>query len=573
MAGALIDPNSGFCAATGTFTSKRDRAQLPSDPSLTLPTFILHRPTFNPSAIAYIDATTGSSLSYGDLKAQVFSVAAGLSSFGVKPGDVVLVLSPNSISFGVILLAIMACGAIVTTTNPLNTPSEIAKQAADSKAKFVASLPSLLPKLPKLPLILLKNLHKNDLDSLPLDGKLAMTTNSELDRSTSALVIAKLGFPRFSTMSELIMSKPQIASPHRGRQDDIAALLYSSGTTGASKGVILTHKNFIAQALILMQVEEGLPFTSRIYMCLIPMFHVYGMAFFGCGLLAKGSTVVLQQKFDFMETLAAIQKFRVTHMPVVPPILIALAKSPVVQKFDLSSLCSVGSGAGPLGKEVMDAFSARFPNVVIPQGYGMTESTAVGAHTACPEETKHFGSTGMIAANTEFKIVDVDNGLSLPPNQRGEIWMRGPTIMKGYFGRPGETAAVIDKEGWLHTGDLGYIDSEGYLFIVDRLKELIKYKGLQVAPAELEGVLLSHPKIMDVAVIPFPDKEAGQIPMAFVVRNPESLLTEEDVKKFVADQVAPYKKVRKVAFVTSIPKSSAGKILRKDLVQIASSKL
>ncbi|KAI5063337.1 hypothetical protein GOP47_0021884 [Adiantum capillus-veneris] len=532
MAAANIDPKSGFCAATGTYTSKRERAHLPSDPSLTLPTFILHRPTLNPSAIAYIDATTGTSLSYGDLKTQVFSVAAGLSSFGVQPGDVVLVLSPNSIALGVIVLAIMACGAIVTTTNPLNTPAEIAKQASDSKAKFVASLPSLLAKLPKLPLILLRDLCKDDLDSLPLHGKLARA-NLELDRNGSALVIAKLGFPRFCTFSELLLSKSQIALPHSGRQDDVAALLYSSGTTGASKGVILTHRNFIAQ----------------------------------------GSTVVVQQKFDFVETLAAVQKFRITHMPVVPPILIALAKSPMVQKFDLSSLCNVGSGAGPLGKEVMDAFSARFPNVVIPQGYGMTESTAVGAHTARAEETKHYGSTGLIAANTEFKIVDVDSGLPLPPNQRGEIWMRGPTIMKGYFGRPGETAAVIDKEGWLHTGDLGYIDSEGYLFIVDRLKELIKYKGLQVPPAELEAVLLSHPKIMDAAVIPFPDKEAGQIPLAFVVRNPESTLTEEDVKKFVADQVAPYKKVRKVAFVTSIPKSSAGKILRKDLVQIASSKL
>lgn len=569
MASALIDPKSGFCSATGTYTSKREPAHLPSDPFLTLPSLLLHRHTFNPSAIAFIDSSTGASLSYGDLKRQVFCLAAGLTSFGVQPGDVVLILSPNSMSFGVTLLAIMACGAIVTTTNPLNTSSEIATQASDSKAKFVASLPSLLPKLPKLPLILLKDFGKSDLVSLPLDGK----QNLELDSSTITLAITRLGFPRVTTFSELLLSKPQTASLYRGRQDDVAALLYSSGTTGASKGVILTHRNFIAQIFILMQVEDGLPWTERVYLCLIPMFHVYGMAFFGCGLLAKGSTVVLQQKFDFVETLQAIEKFRVTHMPVVPPILIALAKSPAVQKFNLSSLRNVGSGAGPLSKEVLDAFIARFPDVVIPQGYGMTESTAVGAHTAREEETKHHGSTGMIAANFEFKIVDVDSGLPLHPNQRGEIWMRGPTIMKGYFGRPGETAAVLDKEGWLHTGDLGYIDTEGYLFVVDRLKELIKYKGFQVAPAELEAVLLSHPKIMDVAVIPFPDKEAGQIPLAFVVRNPENMLTEQEVMRFVADKVAPYKKVRKVAFVTAIPKSTAGKTLRKDLVAIATSKL
>lgn len=559
MARALIDPRSGFSAATGVYHSKREPAHLPSDPSLSLPSFLLHRSSLTPSAIAYIDSHSDRSLSYGELRTQVFSLASGLSSFGVMPGDVVLLLSPNSIPFGVSFLAIIACGAIVTTTNPLNTPTEIAKQASDSRAKFVASLPSLLPKVPKLPLILLKEPDMKDFDSL------------ELDITDTRSLVQRMGFPRFTTFSELLHSKALNGHPCCGKQDDIAALLYSSGTTGTSKGVILTHRNFISQVQILMQVEDGMPWTSRIFMCLIPMFHVYGMAVFGCGLLAKGCTVVLQARFDLVETLQAVQKYRVTHMPVVPPVLIALAKLPIVEKFDLSSLCSVGSGAGPLGKDVMDAFTKRFPNVSIPQGYGLTESTAVGAHTAIEDETKHHGSSGMIAANTEFKIIDVDTGLPLHPNFRGEIWIRGPTVMKGYFGRPGETAAVIDKQGWLHTGDLGYIDSEGYLFVVDRLKELIKYKGLQVAPAELEAVLLSHPKIIESAVIPYPDKEAGQIPMAFVVKDVQSTLTEGHIMKFVADQVAPYKKVRKVAFVESIPKSSAGKILRKDLVALASS--
>ncbi|KAH7281007.1 hypothetical protein KP509_36G025100 [Ceratopteris richardii] len=483
----MIDSSSGFCSATGIYTGKREPAHLPSDPFLTLPTFILDRPTLDHSAIAFIDSSTGAYLTYGQLKTQVFSLAAGLSSFGIQPGDVVLFLSPNSIPFAVSMLAIMACGAVVTPTNPLNTPSEIAKQASDSRAKFVVSIPHLLHKLPKgLPLLLLKDIDINDIENLNLRSEIT-PTGKHINAHALAQVLARLGVPRFATFSQLLQHRvPSTSSDYRGSQDHTAALLYSSGTTGKSKGVILTHRNFIAQILILMQVEGHIPWTSRVYMCLIPMFHVYGMAFFACGLLAKGSTVVLQSKFDLSETLSAIERFKVTHLPAVPPVIIALAKSPVVQKFDLSSLRNVGSGAGPLGKDVMEEFAKRFPNVEVPQGYGMTETTAVGAHTATPEESKHHGSAGLIAANTEFKIVDADSGCALPPNQRGEIWIRGPTVMKGYFANPGETAAVIDREGWLHTGDLGFIDEEGFVFIVDRLKELIKYKGFQVCPSSFK---------------------------------------------------------------------------------------
>lgn len=550
MAGS-VDPRSGFCRFNGVYYSKRKHAKLPSDPSLTLTRLIFERPDFDASAIAYVDAKTGNTISYGELRLQVRAAAAGLASFGVKPGDVVLILCPNCIAFGVILLACMSMGAIVTTTNPLNRSSEIAKQAADSHAVFVASLPSLLDKVAglKLPLILMQDV---DVNSLNLQSK---------------------QFPRCTGLAELLASKSENALPHVGRQDDIAALLYSSGTTGVSKGVILTHRNFIAQVFLLHFTTEGVPWNVRIYMCLIPMFHVYGMAFFATGLLAKGSTVVLQQKFDFVETLETIQKYRVTHVPAVPPVLIALAKSPIVVKYDLSSLVTVGSGAAPLSREVIDCFHARFPTISIPQGYGLTETTAVAANLTTEEETKHFGAAGFLASNTEAKIVDIDSQQPLPPNQKGEIWIRGPTVMRGYFGRPSETAATIDKEGWLHTGDLGYFDAEGYLYVVDRLKELIKYKGLQVAPAELEAVLLSHPNIVDAAVIPLPDDEAGQIPMAFIVKNPGSALKEADVMEFVAEQVAPYKKVRRVAFVGSIPKSAAGKILRRELVSTVMSKL
>ncbi|KAI5072594.1 hypothetical protein GOP47_0012700 [Adiantum capillus-veneris] len=546
-----IDSKSGFCAENGIFYSRREFVKLPDDPDISLPALIFNRPLFDPTALAFIDSSTGQTLTYGHLRSQVQAASAGLFSFGLRPGNVVLLLCPNCIAFPVILLAIMSVGAIVTTTNPLNHPSEIAHQAADSGAMFFSSVPSLRHKLPslKLPLIL-----------LPEPESSLKALNSE--------------FPQNTTLSQLLSSPRHDVFPtFKGLQEDTAALLYSSGTTGTSKGVIITHRNFIAQVHFSLPGDDGIPWTSRIYMCLLPMFHVYGMGFFASGLLVRGSTVVIQGKFEIAKTLESIEKYRVTHMPVVPPIVLLLTKTPLVDKFNLSSLLEVGSGAAPLSKEVMGAFRIRFPKICLRQGYGLTESTSVGAYTATKEESMHYGSVGRISANSEVKIICIVSGKPLPPKKKGEIWIRGPCIMKGYFGRVGETSATIDKESWLHTGDLGYIDEEGYLFVIDRLKELIKYKGFQVAPAELEAVLLSNPKIVDAAVVGSPDKEAGQVPMAFVVLHPQSSLTEVEVMEFVAEQVAPYKKIRRVAFVECIPKTASGKILRRQLSAVAASKL
>jgi len=236
-------------------------------------------------------------------------------------------------------------------------------------------------------------------------------------------------------------------------------------------------------------------------------------------------------------------------------------------------LHTVICGGAPLSKESTEEFISRFPGVTITQGYGLTETMGVGGSTDTQEESRHYGTAGLLSPNTEAKIVDPVSGTPLPPNQQGELWLRGPFVMKGYFSNPEATTSTLDLDGWLRTGDLCYIDGEGYIFVVDRLKELIKYKGYQVAPAELEALLHSHPEITDVAVIPFPDKEAGQVPMAYIVRKAGSTLSETSVINFVAQQVAPYKKVRHVAFVNEIPKNAAGKILRKDLIKLATSKL
>nr|QTO31272.1 4-coumarate-CoA ligase [Ocimum kilimandscharicum] len=358
-------------------------------------------------------------------------------------------------------------------------------------------------------------------------------------------------------------------------QSDTAAVLYSSGTTGKVKAVVLTHRNLIAVTAGFYHnkitkdakdVDGG--DVHPVSLFTIPLFHVFGF-FMMIRALSMGESLVLMEKFDFVKMLEAVERYRVTYIPVAPPLIVAMTKSDLVDKYDLSSLQLLGSGGAPLGEDVAQRFKAKFPHVDVVQGYGLTETAGGVTRTTEPEEIEKYGSVGRLAENMEAKIVDPESGESLPPGQRGELWLRGPAIMKGYAGDDAATIAVMNSEGWLKTGDLCYFDREGFLFIVDRLKELIKYKGYQVPPAELEHILQTMPEIADAAVIPYPDEETGQVPMAYVVRKPGTTISATHIMDFIASQVSPYKKIRRVAFVNSIPKSPAGKILRRELVQHA----
>jgi acyl-CoA synthetase (AMP-forming)/AMP-acid ligase II len=300
-------------------------------------------------------------------------------------------------------------------------------------------------------------------------------------------------------------------------------------------------------------------------MAVLPFFHIYGLGVIMNYALSRGATLVVHQRFDLEQFLRSIQEHRVTFAHLVPPILVALAKHPMVSQFDLSSLEGIMSGAAPLGGDLAKAVEARL-DCVVGQGYGLTETSPV-THTA-PNQRKGqcpYDAIGPSLPNTEIQIVDPETGKPLGPGETGEVWIRGPQVMVGYFGQPGATAATIDENGWLHTGDIGMVDEDGLCRIVDRVKELIKYKGFQVAPAELEAVLLKHPSIKDAAVVRSPDEEAGEVPKAFVVSD--GSLSEEDVLTFVAEHVSPHKKVRRVEFVDAIPKSPSGKILRRILVE------
>jgi acyl-CoA synthetase (AMP-forming)/AMP-acid ligase II len=482
---------------------------------------------------ALIDGPSGHSLTYGEFADAVRRVAASLAKRGFQKGDVFAIFSTNCLDYAVLFHAVAMLGGINTTINPLYTGEEAAFQLNDAHAKFMVAAPVVFEKARDA-------VRQSKVEELFVFGEAEGTT----------------------PFASLLESDGVVPHVEIDPKKDLVALPYSSGTTGLPKGVMLTHYNLVAN----MCQMDGLDYFhgNDILLCVLPLFHIYGLVVVLNMGLHLGATIVMMPRFDLEQFLGLIQQYRVTLSHIVPPIVLKLAKDPVIDKYDLSSLKVIFSGAAPLGPELTRECIARI-GCSVRQGYGMTETSPV-THTSPSDPTKtKLGSVGPPAPNTECKLVDPATGEEVGPNQEGEVCVRGPQIMKGYLNNPEATARTIDKDNWLHTGDIGYADEEGHCFIVDRVKELIKYKGFQVAPAELEAVLLTHPAVADTAVIPCPDDEAGEVPKAFVVLKHET--SAEDLMGFVAGQVAPHKKVRAVEFIDQIPKSLSGKILRRVLVE------
>jgi len=515
------------------YTSPHPDVEIPDQ---ALPSFVMEPFGDRADQPALIDGPSGRTLTYGELSGAIVQCAAGLHARGLRKGDVFAIYSPNLPEYAIAFYGAAMAGGTVTTLNPLYTPDEAAHQLEDAEAKYLLTVPPFLEKAQQ---------------AAAAAGIEEVFVFGEAEGATP-----------FGVLLQHQHDPPDVFIEPA---EDLVALPYSSGTTGLPKGVMLTHRNIVAnisQCVPIEGIQEG-----EVTVGILPFYHIYGMTVILSMALRQGATIVTMPKFEMEDFCQLVEKHGIESGYLVPPIILGLAKQPVVDEYDLSSLDYITSGAAPLGKEVAEACASRL-DCIVKQGYGMTESSPVTHLTARDDADIRVDSVGHVVPNTEFRIVDVDGSADVEPGERGEIWVRGPQVMKGYHNRPGATDATVDADGWLHTGDVAKVDEEERVYIVDRVKELIKYKGYQVAPAELESVLLSHDDIIDAAVIPSPDEEAGEVPKAFCVRSPNARdLTPDAVMEFVADQVAPYKKVRRLEFVDEIPKTASGKILRRDLVK------
>jgi len=498
--------------------------------------------------VAFIDASSDTRLSFRELRDQATAAAGALAARGIAPGQVVALHAPNGPGFGIAFHGVLRAGAAVTTMPVLATAEDIAKQIRASGAVALIVDPAVAA---------------NALAGAEAAGlapeRVILLHESELDDG------------RHPVLSALIAEGAPAPDLTLDPATHLAALPYSSGTTGRPKGVRLSHRNLVAN---LAQVENHLVRRDDVVMAVLPFFHIYGMTLLLNLSLRRRSALVTMPRFDLAAFLEAHARYQVTWTFIAPPIAVALAKQALVDDYDLSTLRVVLSGAAPLDGELGRTLAERL-GVVVVQGYGMSELSPVSHFT--PEASAgevSCESVGYPVPNSENLLLDPLTGKEIPKptsgvSERGELCVKGPNVMLGYLDDSAATDAMIDADGFLHTGDIATVDAAGRVTIVDRIKELIKYKGYQVAPAELEALLLTHPGIADAAVIGVLDEEGEEVPKAFVVRRAsvgaDGELTEQQVMDYVAGHVAPYKKVRRVEFIDLVPKSASGKILRREL--------
>ena len=513
------------------FKSPHPDIDIPSD--ISLPDFIFQDLGRFADKPALVDGPSGRTLTYGQLYQGIQSCARGLNQRGFIKGDVFAIYCPNLPEYAIAFYGVAMLGGINTTINPLYTADELKRQLNDANAKYLLTVPAFLEKAR---------------EAASQSGIREIFVLGEVEGETS--------------FASLMQAEGELPEVTIDPLEDLVVLPYSSGTTGMPKGVMLTHHNLVANVA---QIKDLTGMSERDNMiAILPFFHIFGMNVLMAYGLLRRTTVVTMPRFDLDQFLQLMQDYEISRAYLVPPIVLALAKHPQVDNYDLSPLKVITCGAAPLSKEITVTCSERL-DCTVNQGYGMTEMSPVTNLDGDDEENIKAGSIGPIIPNTEAMIVDVETGEPLKRNQQGEYWVRGPQRTPGYLNNPVATEESIDVDGWYHSGDIAYIDDDDRVFIVDRVKELIKYKGMQVAPAELEAVLIGNDSIIDAAVIPSLDEEAGEIPKAYVVTNDE--ISADQIMAFVAAKVAPHKKIRALEFVDEIPKSPSGKILRRLLVE------
>lgn len=493
--------------------------------------------------VALVDGSSGAETSYRELRDGVNAVAGAVAARGLGVGGVAAILCPNTPAFAVVFHGLLRAGATVTTVNSLYTAEETAKQLDDAGADWLFTVSALLPA--------------------------ARAAAQEAGIPADRLVVLD-GAEGHPSLRDLLTAGEPAPEVSFDPATHIAVLPYSSGTTGRPKGVMLSHRNLVAnveQSRNLLKVTA----EDRV-LAVLPFFHIYGLTVLLNLALREGARLVTMPRFDLAEFLRLIQEQRCSFLFIAPPVAVALAKHPMVAEYDLGSVRTTMSGAAPLDGELGTRLGERLGCRVL-QGYGMTEMSPVSHLIPVDAVDVPVSSVGYTVPNMECRLVDPASGdeIEIPAegtSAPGHLLCRGPNVMLGYLNRPEETADTLDTDGFLRTGDIATVRADGVVTIVDRLKELIKYKGYQIAPAELEALLLTHPGIADAAVIGSVDEDGQEVPMAFVVRQPGpdgDALDEVAVEDFVAAKVAPFKKIRRVRFIDAVPKSASGKILRRVL--------
>ncbi|RLN79823.1 hypothetical protein BBJ28_00013960 [Nothophytophthora sp. Chile5] len=541
------------------FTSRHPTLPIPEDASIWK--VVEQRAREIGDKPAFICGLTQKSLSFADLLKQAKQLCAGLAANGLKKGDVVVLHSFNCLEYPVAFLALNRLGAICSPSSPLFNGKELADQIEIAHAVAVISH---------------KKFAKVAVEGAGLRGVSLkqVYTLGQADGPSGLQSIEYVATPIYlhylihgahTLLLVLLVRRDLIAMdlpfPNIPPVDtnQVVTLPFSSGTTGRPKGVELTARAMYACGLIPAYSEEKHAYALG----MLPFFHIMATMIFHVTLY-MGVTMVVLPGFDPETFLRTVEKYKMTKLNLAPPLVTFLAKHPIVAKYDLSRVTHVGSGGAPLGKEVEHAVMNRL-GIQVLQGYGMTEFA--GCATNSYPTTFRDGASGTLHPNTELRVKDLETGEDLPANKQGELLFRTPALMKGYYNNPEANRVTFTDDGFVRTGDVGYIDDDGYIFIVDRLKELIKYKGHQVAPAELEDVVNSHPLVADSGCVRGYDPATGEeIPKAFVVlKDGDSSLTEEALMAYVAGKVAGYKRVREVEFIAVIPKSLSGKILRREL--------
>ncbi|ENN71727.1 hypothetical protein YQE_11649, partial [Dendroctonus ponderosae] len=494
--------------------------------------------------ILLVDSVTNEELSARTILARSIQLAKWLKSQNIGIGDSVSVNSENRGEFAITAVATFLIAATFAPLNPGYTPAELKHVLNLSKPKLIFCSEETIEKMLKFKA------------TEPSIRQLVVYGNTK-PPNTDVVIFEDI-LQGVSTVDE------SFKSPEIDLKETVATILCSSGTTGLPKGVMCTQDNMSTYVDVGRIQLADLALNddpSDAMLGLTPFFHSMGFMLMFLNLV-RGKKMVIIRKFQLKSFLDTVVKYRIRRLIVPPPVLILLLKNPLVKQYDLTGLKEVRSGAAPLGKGMENELKQRFKVGMVSQSYGMTETT-LGVLMAMGDNK--LGSVGKIVTGMMVKVID-ESGEPLGPNQEGELCFKGPLIMKGYVGDPKATAETIDKDGWLHTGDVGYYDEDKQFFIVDRLKELIKYKAFQVAPAELEALLMTHPSIADAAVVGLPDEDAGELPLAYVVKRPGKEVSEEEVKKFVADTLSHQKQLRGgVFFIKEIPRNPTGKILRRVL--------